>query len=496
MKKLKTIKRIITASLAVIITLSVFAVAPASASQLKSEATYGFISENKAFYEAHKDAVDHTASELLNMNPHVDISEYDLSEDDIHPLAVTVLNIHPELFYVCAMYGLEYSYDFGKRDWIPSAIVFHWGKLIADERTGAYTGEEETYTDEQVLQMRKTFAEKAQWYLDMVDDSMSDFEKALVLHDALIMNSSYLINEEIYSLMVNGRGKCYGYSEVYSYLLAQVGISSEIVGSNDMNHQWNKVKIGDNYYHVDVTWDDPTPDKPGFAHHTYFLLSDSKIESLTKPHYGYTSDYPSTDTSFDNGYLRNINTRFTYADGKYYAVNNTGSVKALQIYNMADDTYENVLNFSNTYWKAGEYSYYSNMYMALDVYDDFLYMNTPDSILVYDARTGESGTFASNNTEHTFFGLRIIDGKLYAALADSPGEHAELSYIADCIVRQLPIGDVSGDGAVTIEDITLIQRALAEFVEFTPEQLELADFNNDGAITIRDITAMQRFIAV
>ena len=63
-------------------------------------------------------------------------------------------------------------------------------------------------------------------------------------------------------------------------------------------------------------------------------------------------------------------------------------------------------------------------------------------------------------------------------------------------MRQLPKGDVSGDGAVTIEDITLIQRGLAEFVELTPKQLELADFNSDGAITIRDITAMQRFIAV
>ena len=123
MKKLKTIKRIITASLAVIITLTVFAAAPASASQLKSEATYGFISENKDFYEAHKDAMDHTASELLNMNPHVDISEYDLSEDEIDTLAVTVLNIHPELFYVCAMYGLEYSYDFSTGGWVPSAIV-------------------------------------------------------------------------------------------------------------------------------------------------------------------------------------------------------------------------------------------------------------------------------------------------------------------------------------------------------------------------------------
>lgn len=496
MKKANIFKRIITASLAVIITLTCFAIAPAFAAQITGEETYGFISENKGFYDSHKELVDYTANELFNLNPNVDISEYKLSDDEITQLVTVVTHTHPELFYVSGQYGIGYGYDYSAGEWYPSAISFHWGKLLADEQTGQYTGEEETYTDEQVLEMRRTFTEKAQWYLDLVDDNMSDLEKALVLHDALVMNSSYLISEEIYSLMVNGRGKCYGYSEVYSYLLAQVGISSEIVESDSMNHQWNKVKIGSNYYHVDVTWDDPTPDKPGFAYHTYFMLSDSQIESLNKPHYNYTSDYPSTDTSFDNRYLRNINTQFTYANGTYYAVDNNSGEKALKTYDMASDSFETVIDFSDKYWDAGNGYVWTNNFMSLDVYDDYLYMNDENTVFVYDTHTGTMSTFADNTAAHSFYGLRVIDGKLYAALADSPNEQAELSYIADCIVRQLPKGDVNGDGAVTIEDITLIQRALAEFVELTPKQLELADFNNDGAITIRDITAIQRFIAV
>ncbi len=496
MKKFINLKRILTASIAVIITLTYFAASAASAAQMKGESTYGFITEYNDFYAAHKDAVDHTVSELLNMNPTVDISEYNLTDDDIEKVVTIATHTHPELFYVSAQYGVGSRYDYSTGEWYPAAIVFHWGKLLADEQTGQYTGEEETYTDDEVLEMRRTFTEKAQWYLDMVDDSMSDFEKALVLHDALIMNSSYLINEEIYSLMVNGRGKCFGYSEVYSYLLAQVGINSEIVESYSMNHQWNKVKIGGNYYHVDVTWDDPTPDKPGFAYHTYFMLSDSEIESLKNPHYDYTSDYPSTDTTYDKRYFNNINTQFTYANGKYYVVDNNKGEKALKTYNMATDSFENVIDFSDKYWDAGGGYAYSVNFMALDVYDGYLYMNDENTVFVYDTHTGTLNTFASNTTAHSFYGLRILDGKVYPALADSPYDQAQLQYIADCLEREYPKGDINGDGAVTIADITALQRAFAEFIKLNSKQLEHADFNGDDIINIRDITAMQRFIAV
>ena len=56
-------------------------------------------------------------------------------------------------------------------------------------------------------------------------------------------------------------------------------------------------------------------------------------------------------------------------------------------------------------------------------------------------------------------------------------------------------GDLNQDGQVTIEDVTLLQRALAEFTELTPQQLKAADVNGDGKISIRDVTAMQRIIA-
>lgn len=57
------------------------------------------------------------------------------------------------------------------------------------------------------------------------------------------------------------------------------------------------------------------------------------------------------------------------------------------------------------------------------------------------------------------------------------------------------MGDLDGDGALTIADATLLQRALAEYEPLTEAQTALADLNGDGEITVRDLTCLQRSLA-
>jgi transglutaminase/protease-like cytokinesis protein 3 len=75
----------------------------------------------------------------------------------------------------------------------------------------------------------------------------------------------------------------------YRYLLDQLGIKSEEIVSEKMEHCWNYVRIGGNWYHVDVTWDDPVYQgrKPsdGPISHEHFLLSDSAIQA--KKHHSW-----------------------------------------------------------------------------------------------------------------------------------------------------------------------------------------------------------------
>ena len=61
--------------------------------------------------------------------------------------------------------------------------------------------------------------------------------------------------------------------------------------------------------------------------------------------------------------------------------------------------------------------------------------------------------------------------------------------------RKLLIGDANGDGKVTINDVTQIQKFVAELVELTPDQLIAADTNCDGVVNINDATMIQKYIA-
>ena len=57
------------------------------------------------------------------------------------------------------------------------------------------------------------------------------------------------------------------------------------------------------------------------------------------------------------------------------------------------------------------------------------------------------------------------------------------------------IGDVNLDGIISITDVTLIQRYIAEFEIFTDGQLAAADTDGSGEVDIDDVTLLQMFIA-
>lgn len=55
-------------------------------------------------------------------------------------------------------------------------------------------------------------------------------------------------------------------------------------------------------------------------------------------------------------------------------------------------------------------------------------------------------------------------------------------------------GDANGDGEITVDDVTYLQKTVAEFDGYTVT-LEVCDMDNDGEITIKDVTIIQKSIA-
>lgn len=103
-----------------------------------------------------------------------------------------------------------------------------------------------------------------------------------------------------YGALVEGDAVCQGYALAYKLLLDKCGIDSVLVTSNEMGHAWNLVKLDGSWYHVDVTWDDPTPNVEGGGTHKNFLRSDEGIGSTG--HSGWDAGEISCDGDYINGW--------------------------------------------------------------------------------------------------------------------------------------------------------------------------------------------------
>ncbi len=132
-------------------------------------------------------------------------------------------------------------------------------------------------------------AEKVRWIVShYVRPGMSDRQKALVLHNWLTTNCHYdesLENHSEKIMLTQGYGVCEAYSYAYYELLKEAGIPVGVFDGDsrpagNTGHEWNVVRIDGKWYHVDVTWDDPTqgpheyPSVSGKEGTFYFLRTD------------------------------------------------------------------------------------------------------------------------------------------------------------------------------------------------------------------------------
>ena len=169
--------------------------------------------------------------------------------------------------------------------------------------------------------------QKVKTIMSGMDTGISDTDKALYLHDALLKSVYYSGsgNDDVYyakGLFVNGHGVCSGYAEAYKLLLAEAGITSTSVVSAKMDHEWVYVNLNGNWYHVDPTWDDTTATSAGISHE-YFLLNDEEAQKeTTRKHTDWyfmeNNSYASTSTTYSGSFLHDIVGNAYYENGMVY----------------------------------------------------------------------------------------------------------------------------------------------------------------------------------
>lgn len=161
---------------------------------------------------------------------------------------------------------------------------------------------------------------------ETVFDGMSQWQQALSIHDYLVANCVYDESSLYYTgydLLVRGSAVCEGYAEAYMDLLNRIGIPCVMVISEEMEHGWNLVQLEGQWYHVDVTWDDPVPNIQGQVMHTYFLLNDQEMaddhqallaEDGEGGHYNWETDIICHSTAYSDTFWKDVDTQICYLD--------------------------------------------------------------------------------------------------------------------------------------------------------------------------------------
>lgn len=138
----------------------------------------------------------------------------------------------------------------------------------------------------EILSAKETFENKIDNILNDLP-SGSDFEKEEYINNYIIENCKYddaaAQTENIegnendaYGALVYGSAVCEGYARAFQLLCGKADIDCVMVSGtvDNTNHAWNCVKIGGEWYQIDVTWNDTDGEKD-YLQNDYFNLTDS-----------------------------------------------------------------------------------------------------------------------------------------------------------------------------------------------------------------------------
>ena len=379
-----------------------------NAVQLKSRPRYNSaaVAQNSGEAENFDDLESYLFERFYNLEEKIDISDFKIEATEDNTTLLTYLI------------------------WFQMPAAFHIDGLGTSDNNGyiQYIYVSYLYSAEKYHSMYKEFTAAADKLLVGVEnnDSLSEVQKALILHDRLVVWNEYdvrvysnTVPDESYSAygaLVNRTSVCDGYTMAYMYLLNRVGIASLYCSSDEMGHAWNIVQIDDVLYHIDVTWDDPLYDITGRVYHNNFMLSTQKLKESHKAD-DYVTD--PNDTRYDNYFWQNSETEFQLLGNAIYYIDNKNETLR-KIENSSDTS---VLSVEDIWWADSEHCWVDNE-ARLGSDGQNLFFSLSSAVYKYDVKTGQTAkVFSPDLSAGDYFGIygfTYSDGYLICDLFNSP----------------------------------------------------------------------------
>lgn len=326
------------------------------------------------------------ANSLKSFKKNISVSGMGVTRSNVASIFANIMSLHPEIVYIA---NVSYMYD--SRTNVVSSLVVGYipnAKKVKSTLVSA------------INEVNKQINTK----------NMKPEEIVLAYHEYLTANVEYDASGirdystvygrdhkyDMYGALVDKKAVCQGYAETMQYFLKRAGVPCALATSVYINHAWNVVKINGKWYHVDTTWDDPTPNLPGRSGHSFFLVSESTLNTLTKkmnpkyPRGRYdmkisgvwnqrAGNYTKTsDTRYEKGQMwSGVEKVMYYRKGYWYSIKKGSSAFDFQIlrnkYSTGD---KKVILSGQSAWYNTDGSVNNGQYGSIFLAQEYLYFNT------------------------------------------------------------------------------------------------------------------------
>ncbi len=243
---------------------------------------------------------------------------------DIYGYALhTMLYDHPEFFWLNGEAAANAEYPIGSEIGnvtIELSVYDHWktsdlasARAEFDKATDKIVSEAEKKTD---------IFEKVLYVHDIIIKSVTYDHESLESETAADAKTDAFSNTA-YGALVEGRALCGGYARAFSHIMHLLGIGSLLItGEADGGpHAWNLVNLDNEYYHIDLTWDDADEDNCK-VFYNYFCVTDKEISKT------HTSDNDCSAATSD---------RYNYYIYRSLVLNEYSFDAVREMYSLCDD---------------------------------------------------------------------------------------------------------------------------------------------------------------
>lgn len=284
--------------------------------------------------ELNRGTTEINVSDLLQ-EKEVSLEEDSDFQDLMTALLFTVKEGNPEYFYYdnSVTSRMQYSED----EEIRTYSSFVYDLTIREE----YTSE-----DARQEQWNELTREANRVAGVIMTRTSNDWQRLRLAHDYLTIKNVYspdsnVLTNNVVDGLLGSETMCVGYAQAFQMIASRMGYETyNIYGYGfDQAHLWNIVRLNDNWYHVDVTFDDPAGNNyPIPLVSTAFFLRGANAMSYTHEVHSY--DVPAAPADY-LGYYVDAGRTFSNRD------NLTGElsdyISALDFADPSADVYEFII---------------------------------------------------------------------------------------------------------------------------------------------------------